>query len=331
MLTECIYCGFYVKQNSSFCLNCGIESPNKEFAESSTKILLISNLIRSDFVKIIGALILTLILLLAVADWSFSKIFYLRDFYFFSTMFLGLSVSFASLFLLQKWLHTKLNPKRKKNIESFLSKAKLIDKRLSELDKRAQQVDLVLSRITENDSQQLNDIRPKLLEARKIACNQFARYELQKQKIQLVRLQNGVSPYLAEWNHLNEYEIENGLVTIKNTHQEIDKIRRNLTIEFPENTLPEKHNFLSQLDETETSFEQLREALLSRQAARALREISPLEGNLKLPNTEEITHTAETFNIQTTLTDFSESFDELEREYQRLKVEENIEHNLLRN
>lgn len=35
------------------------------------------------------------------------------------------------------------------------------------------------------------------------------------------------------------------------------------------------------------------------------------------------------FNIQTTLTDFSESFEELEREYRRLKTEEELEQKLL--
>lgn len=329
MLTECINCGFYVRPNDEFCLNCGIESPSKEFTEPSASVFFISSLIRSDFLKIICSMILTLILLLAVADWNFSKIFYLRDIYFFSTIILGLLLSFALLFLLQKWLHAKLKPKRKKKPESFTSKLKLIDKRLSDLERRAKQIDLVLSRIIENKSQQLNEIRPKLLEARKIASNQLARYELQKQKVQLVRLQNGVSPYLAGWNRLNEYETENGLTTIKNTKQKMDKIRQNLAIEFPEKALPEKRHFLSQLDETETSFEQLREALLSRQAARALREISPIEENLQLPNGEEIAHAAETFNVQTTLTNFSESFDELEREYQRLKAEEVIGQKLL--
>ena len=266
------------------------------------------------------------VLLLAVADWSVSTIFYLRDIYFFATLILGFTLSFTSLFLLRKWCLKKLHPKRKKKAESFLSRVKLIDNRLSDLDKRIKQVDLILARITENAGQQLNNMRPKLLEARKIASDQFARYEFQKQKIALVRLQNGVSPYLIGWSRLNEYETENGLVTIKNTKQKINKIRQYLVNttanESFDNTLSEKRFFLAQLDETEKSFEQLREALLSRQAVRALQEISPMEENLKLSNADGIVHATETFNIQTTLTDFSESFDELEREYQRLKAEE---------
>jgi hypothetical protein len=203
------------------------------------------------------------------------------------------------------------------------------------LDRRIQEIDLISSRISKNPSEQLKNVRDKLLTARAIVVSQYARYELQKRKIELVRLQNNVSPYLFGLYQLNEFKTEDGLVTIENTQAAIDKIRQNLTgfaaIEFPERTLPEKQNFLSQLDDTEMSCERLREAFLSRQAARALQSISPIEENLQLPDVEELAHTAETFNLQTMLTDFSESFAELEHEYKRLKAEEEVGRKLLKN
>ena len=174
----------------------------------------------------------------------------------------------------------------------------------------------------------LQQVRQKLLSAREIVIGQFARYELQDKKIELVRLQNKVSPYLFGIHRLNEFEMENGLVTIENTKTEINRIRQNLTrhdaIDFPPKILPEKESFLSQLDETETSCEKLREVLLSRQAALALRDISPIEETVKFPDSKELMKEADVFNIQTTITDFSESFDELEREYRRLKSEDEI-------
>ena len=198
---------------------------------------------------------------------------------------------------------------------------------------RQQQIDTVLDKIKDTDGQNLQSVRQKLLSAREIVISQFARYELQKQKIELVRLQNRVSPYLHSLHRLNEFESENGLLTIEKTQTEVNKIKQNLTnyvaIEFPERALPEKENFLAQLAETENSCEKLREALLSRQAARALHDISPIEESLKLPSAKEIVHAAETFNIQTTLTDFSESFDELEHEYKRLRAEEEVSQQLL--
>ncbi|HEX8249186.1 MAG TPA: hypothetical protein VF599_13500, partial [Pyrinomonadaceae bacterium] len=125
-----------------------------------------------------------------------------------------------------------------------------------------------------------------------------------------------------------EIETENGLAAIEQTEREINHIRQNLTrydaIDFPKRVLPEKENFLAQLAETETSCEKLREVLLSKQALHALQGIQPLEESLNLPNTNDLAHAAESFNIQTTLTDFSESFDQLEREYKRLKAEEEV-------
>ena len=212
-------------------------------------------------------------------------------------------------------------------------KQSLIEKRISELDKRSQKIDAVLDKIKETDGGNLQEVRQKLLAAREIVISQFARYELQAKKIELVRLQNDVSPYLFALHRLNEFETENGLATIEYSKQEINKIRQNLTnyiaIEFPAGTLPEKLSFLAQLRETEDSCEKLREALLSRQAARALQNISPIEENLKLPNAKEIAHAAETFSIQTNLTDFGDSFEELEREYRRLQTESEVSQSIL--
>jgi hypothetical protein len=219
------------------------------------------------------------------------------------------------------------------NRNNLKTKKAIIKKRVSELNKRGQKIDAVLDKIKATDGDNLQEVRKKLLSAREIVMSQFARYELQRQKIELVRMQNRVSPYLFGLHRLSEPETENGLLTLENTQFEINKLRRNLTsdgaIDFPARAEPEKQAFLAQLRETEESYERLRESLLSRQAARALQDISPLEENLKLPRSKELTRESEVFNIQATLTDFSESFEELEREYRRLKAEEETEQKLL--
>ena len=213
------------------------------------------------------------------------------------------------------------------------NKEKTIKRRISELTKRSKQIDLVLDRIKQNDTPQLQETRKKLLSAREIVTGQYARYELQAKKIEIARLQNSVLPFLNNLHRLNEFETENGLMTIENTKHEVEKIRQNLTlfyaIEFPKAVQPEKENFLNQLEETEDSCDSLREALLSKQAARALRGISPIEENINAPSSKEIAHAVETFNIQSTLTDFSESFEELENEYRRLRAENDVGKNLL--
>ena len=142
-----------------------------------------------------------------------------------------------------------------------------------------------------------------------------------------------MSSYLTAFHRLNEFEATNGLSAIENTKHEIEKIRHNLTnyyaIEFPKTVQSEKENFLLQIGETEDSCDKIREALLSQQATRALRGISPIEDTLKMPNSKEIAHAVETFNIQSTLTDFSESFEELENEYRRVQTESEVSQTLL--
>lgn len=242
---------------------------------------------------------------------------------------------FWELTFFSKWRRKKEIAKRTFiDAESLRGKKILISERIYELNQRGRKIDAILDKIRENDSRQLQNVRAKLLDARQIVISQYARYELQKQKIELIRLQNVASPYLYRLHRLNEFETEEGLTAVEQTLSEMEKIRRNLTrydaIEFPAGVLPEKQNFLAQLTETETSCEKLREVILSRQAAQALRDVSPLKDNLKLPNSKEFTHAVDTFNIQTTLTDFSESFDELERDYKRLKAEEEISQKFLK-
>ncbi|MEZ5429107.1 MAG: hypothetical protein R2747_22870 [Pyrinomonadaceae bacterium] len=208
------------------------------------------------------------------------------------------------------------------------AKQEIIEKRLSELTRRTRQIDAILEKIKQDDTPQLQDTRRKLLSAREIVTGQYARYELQAGKIEIARLQNGVLPFLENLQRLNEFETENGLITIENAKHEVEKIRRNLTnyyaIEFPKAVQSEKNGFLSQLKETEDSCDKLREAILSRQAARALRDITPIEDGIDAPNAEEVAHAVETFNIQSTLTDFSDSFEELENEYRRLRAENDV-------
>jgi hypothetical protein len=213
------------------------------------------------------------------------------------------------------------------------AKEKLIAKRLSELNRRGIKIDGVLDKIKQDDSHQLQQVRQKLFSAREIVIGQIARYELQRKKIHLARLQNEVSPYVNKLHRLNESETDKGLTAIEITKHELEKIQHNLTnyyaIEFPKSVQGEKENFLLQIEDTEESCNKIREALLSQQATRALRGISPIEDTLKLPSSKEIAYAVDTFNIQSTLTDFSESFEELENEYRRVQSESEVSQTLL--
>jgi hypothetical protein len=328
MLTKCLNCGFYVRQDDDFCLDCGLKNPTKNPYKNSKIKFYFFRMIQTDVFKLILSFFAAVAIIYPMVDIAQ---FYFPKFSIFILIFAIFTwalLFFTLIFLVKSFEFRAPMPRITKNKDNLKSKDKIIENRVIELNKRQQRIDTILDKIKETDGQNLQEVRHKLLSAREIVINQFARYELQKQKIELVRLQNSVAPYLFALHRLNEFETENGLAAIETTKTEVNKIRQNLTnyvaIEFPAHTLNEKENFLSQLTETENSCEKLREALLSKQAACALQGISPIEENLKLPSAKEIIHSVETFNVETVLTDFSESFEELEREYRRVRAENEV-------
>ena len=333
MLTKCVNCDFNIRKTENFCPNCGLEEPTKEFSELPKYVFPLLKISESNFLRLLFTLIFTFFLLFVIADFDVSGILYLRDYILILSVLSGFGFYFFTFSLLRKWCVKKLNPKRRKNAENFSSQIKIVKKRISELDNRVTAIDKILDTINRNSSSQLQEVRKRLIPAREIVIGQMARYELQENKINLARLQNSVAPFVFGIHRLNETETENGLTAIENTKNEVEKMRQNLTNDyardFPKAVEFEKESFLKQIEETEISCAKVREAILSRQATRALEGISPIEENLKMPNSKEISRAVETFNIETTLTDFSESFEELEREYKRLKSEDEVSRNLL--
>lgn len=323
MLTRCFNCNFYVSSFESKCPNCGrLASPRK----------IVGGYLQIAKFPALFALFFSLVFSLP------ATIFFFGDFDNFAQILLSAafiySIFFAVLFFIQfkRSFISRANNEINSPVSSIAGKRKLIEKRIAELDSRGRKIDSVLDKIKETDRENLQEARRKLLSAREIVISQLARYELQKQKVELVRLQNELSPYLYKLHRLADVETESGLAAVEITQLEIENMRGNLAsyaaIDFPEKTLPEKQSFLAQLDETNESCERLREALLGRQAASALRGISPIEGNLKFSGAKEVEHAAETFNMRAALTDFSESFDELESEYRRLRSESETNKNL---
>ena len=314
MLSKCENCGFYVRQDDEFCLNCGLRNPGKSIGTTSFQL---KRFIVFDFLA-------TLLFFSFFAIISFPRV-NLFDAFLLSIVigsFLAAAGEYTNSYF--QYRHEDFQ-RAVKNPNSLKTKEKIIKERVSELTERGQEIDTVLGKIKATDSRNLQEVRAKLLSAQEIVMSQLARYEMQKRKIELVRLQNGISPYLSGFQNLNESDTNRSLAKIENTRQEIDKIRWNLTLDgendLPERVLPEKEQFLAQLEETEESCEKLREAILSLEAARALQNIQPVDENLQLTEAKDIAQATESFNIETTLTDFSESFEELEREYERLQTE----------
>ena len=318
MLTRCANCGFYVTNVEKSCPNCGVKKFGDTFGDKTFQNLKTA----LPFALFFAVFAAILVGFSSSGNLAYDKLFV---------------VFLVSFIISSTLIYVFVNEKREIQIQNERSKSKIhldakeniIRQRVAELTKRGQKIDAVVEKIKDTDGQNLQKVRRQLLSAREIVISQFARYELQKRKIELVRLQNNVLPYLYKIHRLNEIETEDGLSVVVSTQDKIGRIKQDLTscnsIEFPERTQAEKENFLGQLEETSDSCEKLREVFLSRQAVRALQNISVIEENLAIPNSKETVQAADTFNIQTTLTDFSESFEQLEREYRRVAAENETE------
>jgi len=321
MLKKCVNCEFYVSANEKFCPNCGLSAPSKEFENKSEEFE--RNL--TITIAVVLAIVFSFILLYLRSDGKFDNLSEL-PFVLIGSLLFGFAFSiFISAFVAGRLGKKEFNHRFAylKVDKTLVATEDTITMRNYELDIKYHETEKLLERANKSGDE---TAARKLLTARELILTQIARYELQNQKIKLIRLQNSLRPILYNQNFSdeeNEYfagTVDDAMVEIVEMHQ---SLTNDYAIEFPEAVQPEKHSFLTQLNETETSCEKMRKALLNRQTARALQTVSPFQENYELPNEQEIIHAAETFNIQTTLTDFSDSFDELERDYKRFKAEEN--------
>lgn len=312
MFSKCQQCGFYIRQNDEFCLNCGeLDKTNKSIWQNYK-------------ISIISGVSISIIIFFLLS--FFSKNVDIIPF-----ILLSITIGFMVFLVISIVYYESRNEKiREKFSNSTLQfKEKTITKRIAEISKRKNEINSVLSKIDENSSQNLLEIRQKLLSAREIIDNQFSRYEVQKNKIELVRLQNKISPYLENVDILNDFDIENGINQSEKTTSEITELKEKINSNLSEKINDEQQNLLNQLEESTKSCEKLREVLLSKKAFRALQGIQPIEdieANLK---TKELSEAAEIFNLQSTLNDFSESFEQLESEYKRLLADNEVSQKLL--
>lgn len=310
MLSKCVQCGFYVRQNDEFCPNCGLLSvlDDLTFWEKNEVTFLFTGL---------STILISVILSLVNQHWR-DHIIAIVVISFVVSVFIGLLYS-----------SDKRDKKDSENEDRFFRRSLnhkeiTIEKRIEELINRKNKISSVLYQIGSEPSENLQPVQRKLNSAKEILETQSARYKLQKEKINLVRLQNRVSPYLLYLDSLDELQTEEGIFISDNTLREVDELHESLSDSFPKKVEIERADFLKNLDETLESCEKLWEALLSKQALFALKDVQPTNEISTILHAEELAHATETFNLQAKLTDFSESFDELEDEYKRLTADDEI-------
>jgi hypothetical protein len=310
MLSKCVQCSFYIRRNEEFCPNCGSVDSFDDLS-----------LWKKHYFTFLLIGFSTAILTLVI---SFTTHRLQDEIIPIILLSFGISVFFGVIYEFNREFRKDDENRRRFFNKSLKHKAKTIDKRIEELINRKNKISSVLYQIGTEPSTTLLPVREKLLSAHEILENQSARYSLKQENIKLVRLQNKILPYLLYLDRLDETITKEGIFNSDNTMREIGKLRESLSNNFPRKVEAERVEFLKNLDETSQSCEKLWEALLSKQALFALKDVQPTNEIGQILHAEELAHATETFNLQAKLTDFSESFDELEAEYKRLTADDEI-------
>jgi len=202
----------------------------------------------------------------------------------------------------------------------------IIERRITELKARDQQLSAVIERAKNNKGEQWERVRQTLKEALNTVRDQSARYQMKLTEIKLVRWQNRLAPMLYGWEGLNYEQNEarlKALETKRTIGSEIEaKVAEYLKVL---GDTPEVRELSKRLGETIASYNNVHEGLVARQAVLALQGVSPVREALSpasYPTGGK--REGEVFNAQAAITDFSSSFVELEAEYARLQGEEEV-------
>lgn len=209
MLSKCVQCEFNIRQDDKFCLNCGLKEPSLKLPQlqftNFNKTLLISIIVVLYFILFIFFLI----------SLTISNSFDMQIFFAILIFPVILSIPIHN-FIVEKSYKNEIRKRKVYNKNNLVQKDNIVSERLFDLSQRANKLNTILNKIGDMPSQNLQEVQQKLLSAQEIITNQFVRYELQKKKIELVRLQNQMLPYVEKLESLKDYQTENGIIESEN-------------------------------------------------------------------------------------------------------------------
>ena len=170
-----------------------------------------------------------------------------------------------------------------------------------------------------------------LANAAEMLQNRRDRYHAKLMEIEMVRWANPLAPFKDRLNNLSEEETARCLEVLDQQRRTGDTLRYSWKQrQASENaSAPETQMVVKRLAETMAACEQLREALLMRQALGVIRGVSPLEDELHSthavpPEVELTLRCPDVFSARIAIEYFNISLAELEAENDRLNHEERL-------
>jgi len=297
MFTECVNCGFYASPDVKSCPDCGVSAPGEplKFKADDFDRPLIFKLTAAFVILIFGGIVF---FRLREGNNDFSDLFGLFGIVVLFSIVPAMFVSFFVLFYRKKTERRRF-ALTETTATNFQFMQDMILQRNHELHERLREFRAAKRGVRLSVDYGKSNHTPRKMEI----LNLIARYALLDSKIDFARLENKLPLLVKQRNALKDDE--DFSEKLDAVWSEIESIKSSLTddsaAEVSENFQVEKRDFLAQVEEAE----KLCEALSKRGG--------------ELQSFDSIRR-ADNFAVHQTLGNFIKSFNESEREYQKLKI-----------
>lgn len=308
MLAECVNCGFYVGSNEKFCPDCGVSAPDaplKIDADDFDRPLMFKSAATIAIIIILGIVVFRLY----EGNRDFSDLFGTL----WLIVFISLILSVFAVLFLAHFLTKKEKRRRFAAAESATSFKFMQDTILLRNHELRIKLDDLRSSTKKGFRLSASREKSKAFAEKVETQNLIARYDLLNNKIDFARLQNKLLPLIEQRNARQRDD---------NFSEELDEIRSDLELvnlaltdeyaaKTPENFLSEKQDLLARVVETE----KFCEALSKRRS-----NSEPFADDLETLPSDDLARRTNNFEVQAALRNFTDSFNEIEREHERWKT-----------
>ncbi len=290
MVIECPDCEFYVRENEEFCPDCGLISPGKKNSDDNDR----------EFYKIQMPLFLGLTILAGLAGLYF----HIHESLVISFLIAALPGAVISLSFSYLIAELTLRSRRK---NQFSDSQKLLSVKESKLINTMFELDERENILTENLEKDKNNSH--LLQLSVIIGLQQKLCDFQQNKIEIVRLENELLPYLGDAKALTPGQIRNGIREINNNLNILREMRQSIENFDARRILSERNLMLDSIKNSEIFFRRTRKKLEANKKTRGIRNTAK-----KITNSEEY-KTVKTLDLYNSEPILPSIFEDLEKEY----------------
>lgn len=303
---QCRKCKYWVLNNDKFCPHCGIRYPY--IAKSPLLCIKLPGFIIAGH-----AFFYVIVELFTKYTVQLSRLFISLG---------GFSlVSALSGFFIDKSLKKKIIRSKK----YLLKDEENIHIRIKDIKERIEKIKQIRKKLTDQEKTEKSSSLIKILDDTDAFFNDYLmKYSGELWKIELIRWKNILEPIEYTWKRDDYDKLEKHLEVLKHTRGIGEELEQKWAKD-PYSDTQKGIMILSNLRELIEGCEKFYKAILARQAKLVIKDVSPIDDKAhELKAAKESGGYSEIFNSKKDLLTFFSSFEELEREFDRLEAEKEL-------